>query len=153
MNHLKLVMYQIQTVADKKGRHEWYKYVYDEFCGCVLCPEYKVLNYSITNREGYREFWQEYVNKAEDIRNTEEYCELYKKRQKIERVFTGAKENHGMRYTQYRGFTRVTNFVKLKFAAMNLKKLAKYKWKDAHPTVSKPISGETHKICLFFFPV
>lgn len=33
-----------------------------------------------------------------------------------------------MRYTQYRGLAQVTNWVKLKFAAMNLKKLAKWKW-------------------------
>ena len=30
-----------------------------------------------------------------------------------------------MRYTQYRGLAQVTNWVKLKFAAMNLKKLAR----------------------------
>jgi hypothetical protein len=29
-----------------------------------------------------------------------------------------------MRYTQYRGLIQVTNWVKLKYAAMNLKKLA-----------------------------
>ena len=35
-----------------------------------------------------------------------------------------------MRYTQYRGLAQVTNWVKLKFAAMNLKKLATWKWRD-----------------------
>ena len=35
-----------------------------------------------------------------------------------------------MRYTQYRGLAQVTNWVKLKFAAMNLKKLAT--WKSKH---------------------
>ncbi|MGM9538298.1 MAG: hypothetical protein ACI3VN_08205, partial [Candidatus Onthomonas sp.] len=35
-----------------------------------------------------------------------------------------------MRYTQYRGLAQVTNWVKLKFAAMNLKKLASWKWKE-----------------------
>ena len=35
-----------------------------------------------------------------------------------------------MRYTQYRGLVQVTNWVKLKFAAMNLKKLATWKWND-----------------------
>ena len=39
------------------------------------------------------------------------------------------KKKHGMRYTQYRGLAQVTNWVKLKFAAMNLKKLATWKWK------------------------
>ena len=33
-----------------------------------------------------------------------------------------------MRYTQYRGLTQVTKWVKLKFVAMNLKKMAMWKW-------------------------
>lgn len=37
-----------------------------------------------------------------------------------------------MRYTQYRGLTQVTNWGKLKFAAMNLKKLATWRWNDQH---------------------
>lgn len=41
---------------------------------------------------------------------------------RIERVFAYAKEKRGMRYTQYRGLAQVTNWVKLKFATMNLKK-------------------------------
>ena len=53
------------------------------------------------------------------------YKELYRlRKEKIERVFADAKEKHGMRYTQYRGLAQVTNWVKLKFTAMNLKKLA-----------------------------
>jgi hypothetical protein len=39
-----------------------------------------------------------------------------------------------MRYTPYRGLAQVTNWVRLKFAAMNLKKFAKRKWKDSHPS-------------------
>ncbi|NLB91712.1 MAG: hypothetical protein GX786_10910, partial [Clostridiales bacterium] len=35
-----------------------------------------------------------------------------------------AKEKHGMRYTTLRGLERVTNSIKLIFAAMNLKKMA-----------------------------
>ena len=34
-----------------------------------------------------------------------------------------------MRYTPYRGLAAVTAWVKLKFAAMNLKKLALHKWR------------------------
>ena len=68
---------------------------------------------------------------AEDARHTPKYAELYRlRKEKIERVFADAKEKHGMRYTQYRGLTQVTNWVKLKFAAMNLKKLALWKWKN-----------------------
>lgn len=46
----------------------------------------------------------------------------------IERVFADAKEKHAMRYTHHRGLARVTNWVRLKFAAMNLKKLARWSW-------------------------
>ena len=31
---------------------------------------------------------------------------------------------------RYRGLAQVTNWVKLKFAAMNLKKLARWRWKE-----------------------
>ena len=56
---------------------------------------------------------------------------LYKRRkQTIERVFADAKEKHATRYTQYRGLAQVSNWVKLKFAAMNLKKLARWLWKE-----------------------
>ena len=40
----------------KKGGHEWWKYVYDEHYDCVLCPEFQVLTYRTTNRDGYREY-------------------------------------------------------------------------------------------------
>ena len=87
-----------------------YEYVYDNYYDCVICPENKVLNYSTTNREGYREFkskgyqcekcpsrnrctnnakfektvtkhiWSEYLEMAEDIRHTPRYKVLYEKR-------------------------------------------------------------------------
>ena len=63
------------------------------------------------------------------------YAQLYKcRKETIERVFADAKEKHAMRYTQYRGLAQVTNWVKLKFAAMNLKKLATWKWRDLLPS-------------------
>ncbi|MBE6812986.1 MAG: IS5/IS1182 family transposase, partial [Ruminococcaceae bacterium] len=37
---------------------------------------------------------------------------------------------HAMRYTTYRGLNQVTNWVRLKFAAMNLKKMAMWKFKN-----------------------
>lgn len=147
-----------------KGGHEWWKYVYDEYYDCILCPEYQPLEYSTTNRDGYREYksnpqvcagcptrplcthskdcvktvqrhiWKGYEELADDIRHTPKYQELYKRRKEtIERVFADAKEKHAMRYTQYRGLTQVSNWVRLKFAAMNLKKLAIRKWRDSHP--------------------
>ena len=150
-----------------KGGHEWWKFVYDEYYDCIICPEYSVLKYSTTNRDGYREYksnsqtckncptrelcthskdcvktvtrhiWADYIEKAEDIRHTPEYKDIYDKRKEtIERVFADAKQKHAMRYTPYRGLAQVSNWVKLKFAAMNLKKYAKHRWKD---TLSKAL--------------
>ena len=67
------------------------------------------------------------------MRKTEKGKEIYAKRKEtIERVFADAKEKHGMRYTHMRGLARVTNWVRLKFAAMNLKKLAEWSWNSSH---------------------
>lgn len=77
---------------------------------------------------------------AEDARHTKTYRELYKLRQeKIERVFADAKEKHGMRYTPYRGLAQVSKWVKLKYAAMNLKKLAVWKWRNMFRTLEAAI--------------
>ncbi len=147
-----------------KGGHEWWKYVYDEYYDCIICPEYQVLKYSTTNRDGYREYksdpqvcakcptrelctksadcvkvvqrhiWKDYEELADDARYTPKYKRLYELRKEtIERVFADAKEQHGMRYTRYTGLAQVTNWVRLKFAAMNLKKFAKRRWEDTHP--------------------
>ena len=151
-----------------KSGHEWWKYVYDEYYDCIICPEYQVLRYSTTNRDGYREYksdpricrncptkelcthskdavkivqrhiWKDYEELADDARYTPEYAELYRRRKEtIERVFADAKEKHAMRYTPYRGLAQVSNWVRLKFAAMNLKKFAKRKWRYSnHFTLS-----------------
>lgn len=59
------------------------------------------------------------------------YKAIYEKRKEtIERVFADAKEKHNMRYTQYRGLAKVTAEATLRFACMNLKKLANWKWKN-----------------------
>ena len=68
------------------------------------------------------------------------YQELYRRRKEtIERVFADAKEKHAMRYTQYRGLPQVSNWVRLKFAAMNLKKLAIRKWRDLFSSSFYPV--------------
>lgn len=139
----------------KKGFFHSYEFVYDEYYDCVICPNNKVLTYSTTNGEGYKEFksnpkdcekckykdkctnsknhqkvvtkhiWSNYIELAEDIRHSKRGKEIYSLRsQTIERVFADAKEKHAMRYTFIKSLPRVQNWVRLKFAAMNLKKLA-----------------------------
>ena len=143
----------------KRGNLSWYEYVYDEYYNCVICPQYRILNYATTNREGYREYksrnyicqscpvrekcthsqqctkavtrhiWHDYLEQAEDIRHSLLGKETHALRfQTIECVFADAKEKHAMHYTPYRGLTSVTTWVKLKFAALNLKKFAIHKW-------------------------
>ena len=76
-----------------------------------------------------RHIWQEQLDLVEQIRKTERGKEIYAMRKEtIERVFGDAKEKHAMRYTQHRGLARVTQWVRLKYAAMNLKKLATWAW-------------------------
>ena len=65
----------------------------------------------------------------EQLRKTEYGKEIYAMhKETIERVFADAKEKHAMRYTHHRGLARVAAWVRLKYAAMNLKKLAVWKW-------------------------
>ena len=72
------------------------------------------------------------VSSYKNMRETELGKEIYAKRKEtIERVFADAKEKHSMRYSHHRGLARVTNWVKLKFAAMNLKKLANWSWNSS----------------------
>ena len=75
--------------------------------------------------------WEQYMELVEDYRHTKKYSDIYKLRKEtIERVFGDAKEKHGMRYTNYRGLAKVTAETALRFACMNLKKLAKWKRKN-----------------------
>lgn len=145
----------------KKGFFRKYDYVYDEYYDCYICPNNKILSYTTTNKDGYREYksnphdcaeceiikqcteskskqklvtrhiWEHYIEMAEDIRHSPLGKETYSMRsQTIERVFADAKEKHAMRYTPYRGLNQVTNWVRLKFAAMNLKKIANWKFRN-----------------------
>ena len=68
----------------------------------------------------------------EQLRKTDRGKEIYAMRKEtIERVFADAKEKHAMRYTHHRGLAQVTSWVRLKYAAMNLKKLAEWSWKNS----------------------
>ncbi len=149
----KEIMTPYKRPMTKKGFFRSHEFVYDEYYDCVVCPNNKVLTYSRTNRDGYKEFksnpkdcekcpyrdkctnsknhqktvhiWSKYIDLAEDIRYSDRGKEIYSLRsQTIERVFADAKEKHAMRYTFLKSLPRVQNWVRQKFAAMNLKKLA-----------------------------
>lgn len=114
------------TTTDKNGKRSYRTTPK----ACVSCP-FKCR--CGANEKGQklmmRHIWQEYLDLVEQLRKTERGKEIYALRKEtIERVFGDAKVKHAMRYTQHRGLARVTNWVRLKYAAMNLKKLATWTW-------------------------
>lgn len=90
-----------------------------------------------------KHIWTDYLELVEDYRHTPPLHKLYEHRKEtIERVFADAKEKCAMRFTYLRGLTRNLGWVRLKFAAMNLKKYAIHKWH----IYNRPI-------CFLFFPL
>ncbi len=97
---------------------------------CRECPFRKTCGASeLGQRVIERHIWQEYIDLANAVRKTDRGKQLYALRKEtIERVFADAKEKHAMRYTTMRGLAKVETWVRLKFACMNLKKLATWGW-------------------------
>lgn len=117
------------STTNREGYRE-YKSNPKECKNCLLkdkCTESKNSTEIIT-----RHIWEKYIEEVEDIRHREGSSALYSLRsQTIERVFADAKELHGMRYTQYRGLAKLKMELTLKFACMNLKKLAIWKARNS----------------------
>lgn len=114
------------TTTDRNGKHTYRSNPKH----CVNCLRKMLCG---ANEKGQkvlsRHIWQEHLDLAEQLRKTERGKAIYGMRKEtIERVFGDAKEKHAMRYTQHRGLARVTQWVRLKYAAMNLKKLASWAW-------------------------
>ena len=103
-------LFPYKSPMTKKGFFRKYEYAYDEYYDCYVCPNGKTLEYSTTNRDGYREYkscgavcescpyltqctgsrdhvkvvtrhvWEPYMEMAEDIRYTLGMKELYQQR-------------------------------------------------------------------------
>ena len=99
---------------------------------CEGCPYKNKCTASKVNQKVVtRHIWEKYIEQAEDYRHTQECKAIYSRRKEtIERVFADAKEKHNMRYTHYRGLAKVKAEAALRFACMNLKKLAQWMKKD-----------------------
>lgn len=93
---------------------------------CKNCPYLMKCTHSKNNQKVVQKhIWDDYIEAAEDFRHSPDGHAIYARRsQTIERVFADAKEKHGMRYTLLKGLTRVSNWLRLKFVAMNLIKMA-----------------------------
>ena len=82
-----------------------------------------------------RHIWEEYVEQVEDLRYHPEMKDLYGLRKEtIERDFAIAKELHGFRYTQLFGKARMEMKAALTYLCLNLKKLAKKRWRTRGKT-------------------
>ena len=99
---------------------------------CANCPSrHKCTESKNCVKVVTRHVWEGYMELAEDVRHSPQGKAIYAMRgQTIERVFADAKEKHFMRYTYYRGLAKLRMQALLTFAAMNLKKLAKWKKKN-----------------------
>lgn len=103
----KLAILPYKRPMTKFGFFKKYEFVYDDYYDCYICPNDKILNYSTTNREGYREYkskcydckgcpnlskctnsknkvkvitrhiWEKYIDEAEHVRHTDLGKELY----------------------------------------------------------------------------
>lgn len=108
----------------KDGFFKKHEYVYDEQFDCYICPNGKILKYSTTNRDGYREYkscskdcvncpylyqctesanhiklitrhiWENYIEICEDIRYTVGTKELYNKRKETIERLFGTAKEH-----------------------------------------------------------
>ena len=117
------------TTTDREGKRTYRSTPKN----CTACP---CKGWCGANEKGQKvlttHIWQEYLDLAEEVRKNEYAKMLYRQRKEsIERVFADAKEKHAMRYTHHRGLAAVTRWVRLKYAAMNLKKLANWSWKNS----------------------
>ncbi len=108
----------------KEGFFKKHEYVYDESFDCYICPNGKILKYSTTNRDGYREYkscgsdctscphlhqctesanhvkvvtrhiWEPYLEMCEDLRHTTGNKELYNKRKETIERLFGTAKEH-----------------------------------------------------------
>ena len=117
----------------KDGFFKKYEYVYDEYFDCYICPENKILSYSTTSRDGYREYkskcgdcvncpsrhkcteskdcvkvvtrhvWADYLEICEDIRHMSENKQIYDMRKETIERIFGTAK-------EYHGF-RFTRYI------------------------------------------
>lgn len=53
-NHIPLIPYKRPMTG--KGLFKKYEYTYDEYYDCYICPNNKILSYSTTDKNGYRQY-------------------------------------------------------------------------------------------------
>lgn len=117
---------------------------------CKACPLINQCTHSKNKTKVItRHLWQNFMDEAEEIRHTDKFKVIYKQRKEtIERVFGDCKENHGLRYTRYKGLQKNQNYSWLTFGCHNLKKMALWSWKSNSKRTKSPTIFQ--KIIKFF---
>lgn len=118
-----------QILSYSTTNRDGYKEYKSRSYTCEKCPHLNKCTHSKEHvKVVTRHVWEEYIETCENIRHTKGMKEIYDLRKEtIERVFGDAKENHGMRYTNYNGKSLMEMKVGLTYACLNLKKLVKMK--------------------------
>lgn len=157
-NHTPYLPYKKSPSSAGKIKRK--EFIYDEDNDNYICPNGMTLEYSTVNNGGYkiykckeyhctdcplkskctkskcksisRHVWEEYKEKAEDIRlGDDKWKEIYPMRkQTIERVFADDKENHCLRFTRLRGLDKNRHNAAIIFSCHNLKKISLWRWKN-----------------------
>ena len=123
---------QDQVLPYRTTTREGYKQYISNPKICKDCPVLAQCTQSQSHtKQIHRHIWEDNLEEAEHLRHTEPNKEIYARRKEtIERVFADMKVKHGMRWTNLRGKSKIQHQAMLVFAAMNLKKLATWRWRD-----------------------
>lgn len=99
-----------------------------------------------------RHVWEEYREEVMDeIRHTPEWKEIYPKRKEsIERVFGDCKEHHNLRYTRLKGLQKNQHQALMIFACHNLKRMARWRWKNSSKPAQNLINLIKYTISNYF---
>ena len=143
------LIFELRNV-DKLG----YKIYHQKF-QCAGCPV-ACHSKSEDKRTFRRHIWQDLRDENTKRRLSKEGKEIYARRKEtVERSFADSKQNHGLRWTLYRGRKKNQDYNWLLCAAQNLKKLCILKSRDyarqmndAHPFIFNDIL----RLCQIFLP-
>jgi transposase len=151
-NNIQLLTPYVSPRGDKDPFNKGFKFYLE--ANCYICPNKKMLTYNNIDKNGYMQYqiekhecvdcpfkerciksypkkvirhhlYFDYLKYNRIFRLSQEGKEIYKQRKtSIERVFADAKENHGLRYTRFRGLKKNRHLRCLLYACLNIKKLA-----------------------------
>ena len=110
---------------------------------CRNCPYKKECLKGYAFKTVRNHLYEDCMLICRDYRLSEEGKKIYPlRKQTIERVFAEGKENHGLRYTRFKGLQKNINIRALLYSCLNIKKLALLK----HPTPEAIRKREKNKL-------